>query len=116
MQSIIDFILREEAIKDEMMVTRDSNKKVTVFNEQKGEPIDDQWLNDEKPVMTKDGRQVIVTKIDLDEVPNIIHGKVKIQSKLVEYEWLDDGTCQKAIDQFGNPKKPVEADNLVKAN
>ena len=108
MQSIIDFILKEEAIKEEIALHK--------YFEQKGEPIDDQWLNDEKPVMTKDGRQVIVTKIDLDEVPNIIHGKVKIQSKLVEYEWLDDGTCQKAIDQFGNPKKPVEADNLVKAN
>ncbi len=108
MQSIIDFILKEERIKEEIALQK--------YFEQKGEPIDDQWLNDEKPVMTKDGRQVIVTKIDLDEVPNIIHGKVKIQSKLVEYEWLDDGTCQKAIDQFGNPKKPVEADNLVKAN
>jgi len=108
MQSIIDFILKEERIKEEIALQK--------YFEQKGEPIDDQWLNDEKPVMTKDGRQVIVTKIDLDEVPNIIHGKVKIQSKLVEYEWLDDGTCQKAIDQFGNPKKPVESDNLVKAN
>ena len=84
--------------------------------EQKGDPIDDQWLNDEKPVMTKDGRQVIVTKIDLEEVPNIIHGQVKMKDKLYEYEWLDDGTCQKAIDNMGNPKKPVESDNLVKAS
>ena len=84
--------------------------------EMKGDAIDDQWLNDEKPVMTKDGRQVIVTKIDLDEVPNVIHGKVKIKDKLYDYEWLDDGTCQKAVDQFGNPKKAVEADNLVKAS
>ena len=88
----------------------------TYILEIKGDPIDDQWLNDEKPVMTKDGRQAIITKIDLDEVPNIIHGQVKIKNELVEYEWLDDGTCQKAIDQYGNPKKPVESDNLVKAN
>ena len=33
--------------------------------EQKGDPIDDQWIQDEKPVMTKDGRQVIITDIDL---------------------------------------------------
>ena len=87
----------------------------TYILETKGDSIDDQWLNDEKPVMTKDGRQAIITKIDLDEVPNIIHGKVKIKNDLVDNEWLDDGTCQKAIDQYGNPKKPVESDNLVKA-
>ena len=84
--------------------------------EQKGDPIDDQWLNDEKPVMTQDGRQVIVTEIDLKEVPNIIKGQVKMGTKLFDYEWADDGTCQKAIDQYNNPKKPTESDNLVKAN
>ena len=108
MQSIVDFILREEAIKEEMAIKQ-------VIMETKGDPIDEQWLNDEKPVMTKDGRQVIVTEIDLKEVPNIIHGKVKMKDKLFEYEWLDDGTCQKAVDNLGNPKKVVESDNLVKA-
>ena len=54
-------------------------------------------------------------KVDLNEVPNIIHGQVKMKDKLQEYEWLDDGTCQKAIDNIGNPKKPAESDNLVKA-
>ena len=85
------------------------------INEQKGDLIDDQWLNDEKPVMTYDGRQVIVTEIDIKEVPNIIKGQVKMGSKLYEYEWMDDGTCQKALDQYGNPKKPELADKLVKA-
>lgn len=109
MQSIIDFILKEEAIKNELYIKR------TIL-ETKGDPIDEQWLNDEKPVMTKDGRQVIIVEIDLKEVPNIIHGQVKMKNKLFDYEWLDDGTCQKALDQLGNPKKPEEADNLVKAN
>ena len=92
-------------------------KKLSDFVlERKGEPIDDQWLNDEKPVMTKDGRQVIVTKVDISEVPNIIHGKVKMKDdKLQEYEWNDIGICLKAIDNFGNPKKPDASDNLVKA-
>ena len=83
--------------------------------EHKGDPIDDQWLNDEKPVMTKDGRQVIITEIDLKEVPNIIKGKVKMKNDLFDYEWSDDGICQKSVDQYGNGKKPVDADNLVKA-
>lgn len=86
-----------------------------VVAEGKLEEIDDQWLNDEKPVMTADGRPAIITKIDMKEVPNIIYGQVKMKDKLFEYEWLEDGTCQKAIDQMGNPKKPDEADKLVKA-
>lgn len=86
-----------------------------ILEQNKGEDIDDQWLNDEKPVMTSDGRQVIITKIDYDEVPNIIHGKVKMKDKLFEYEWNDDGTCIKALDNLGNPKKADEADKLVKA-
>jgi hypothetical protein len=84
-------------------------------NESKGQPIDDQWINDEKPVQTKDGRQVIITKVDMEEVPNIIHGQVKMKDKLFDYEWHEDGVCIKAIDQMGNPKKADEADNLVKA-
>lgn len=87
----------------------------TYILETKGDPIDDQWLNDERPVMTKDGRQVIVTEIDLKEVPNIIKGKVKMKNELYNYEWEDNGTCKKAIDQYGNPKKPDDADKLVKA-
>ena len=103
MQSIINYILKEEMIKQELF-------------EQKGDPIDDQWLNDENPVMTNDGRPVIITKIDYDEVPNIIHGQVKMKEKLFDYEWNDEGLCIKAIDQFGNPKKADDADKLVKAS
>ena len=44
--------------------------------EVKGDLIDDQWIQDEKPVQTKDGRQVIITKINYEEVPNIIIGEV----------------------------------------
>lgn len=87
----------------------------TYILEHKGDAIDEQWLNDEKPVMTKDGCQVIVTKIDYDEVPNIIHGHVKKGEELFEYEWWEDGTCQKATDQYGNPKQPGDNDKLVKA-
>lgn len=86
------------------------------IDEMRGQHIDVQWINDEKPVMTKDGRQAIVTELDVSEVPNIIRGKVKMKDgELQEYEWNDIGVCLKAIDNFGNPKKPDESDNLVKA-
>lgn len=85
------------------------------INESKGQPIDDQWINDDKPVMTHDGRQVIIKKVDYEKVPNIIYGKVKMKEKLFDYEWNDDGSCIKALDQLGNPKKADQADKLVKA-
>ena len=86
------------------------------INEMRGQHIDMQWINDEKPVMTKDGRQVIITNVNIEEVPNIITGKVKMKdNKLQEYQWNDIGVCLKAIDNFGNPKKADESDNLVKA-
>lgn len=83
--------------------------------ETKGDRIDDQWINDEKPVMTKDGRQAIIKRVNMDEVPNVIIGEVKWKDELFEYEWLEDGTCRKALDTMGNPKKPDESDTLVKA-
>ena len=88
----------------------------TYILETKGDPIDDQWIQDENPVQTKDGRQVIITKVNYEEVPNIIIGQVKMGTKLFDYEWDDSGMCIKAIDRMGNPKKTEESDNLVKAN
>lgn len=81
----------------------------------KGDAIDDQWLQDEKPVMTKNGKPVLVTKIDISEVPNIVIGQVKIGDAAFEYRWQDDGTCIKAVDNMGNPKQPDKNDALVKA-
>lgn len=83
--------------------------------ESRGDVIDDQWLNDEKPVMTADGRQVIITKVDYSEVPNIIYGQVKMSDKLFDYQWNENGLCVKALDKIGNPKMADEADKLVKA-
>lgn len=86
-----------------------------ILNEQKGQHIDSQWINDEKPVQTKGGNQVIITKVDMSEVPNKIIGKVKYNEDLFEFEWDENGICLKATDQRGNPKRPDESDNLVKA-
>lgn len=91
-------------------------KKITDFIlEQKGQPIDDQWLNDEKPVMTKNGKQVMIVKIDREQVPNIIIGNVKFGEEVIEYQWDENGLCIKAQDQRGIPKKTTENDTLVKA-
>ena len=66
---------------------------VKQLNEVLGQPIDDQWLNNEKPVMTKDKRQVIIIDRDMSKVPNILKGQVKIMNKMFDYEWEDKGNC-----------------------
>ena len=91
-----------------------SIKDYIYINEKEIELIDDQWIQDEKPVKTLDGRQVIVLDVDLSEVPNVIKGQVKMGTKMFDYEWNDDGTCVKALDKFGNPKKPDKSDMLIK--
>lgn len=85
------------------------------INEAKGLNVDEQWINDEKPVMTNDGRQVIVLKLDISKVPNLIIGNVKMKEKLFEYKWELNGKCVFALDNLGNPKRPTISDNLVKA-
>ncbi len=85
------------------------------LNEVKGENITSQWINDEKPIMTRDGRQAIILKVDMSEVPNILFGQVKMQSKMFDYKWDDSGKCIKAVDSMGNPKKADESDDLVQA-
>ena len=83
-------------------------------NEHKGQAIDDQWINDEKPVMTKDGRKVEILSVNMKEVPNIIIGQIKDGNKVLNYKWEDDGTCISAEDKLGNPTKPTKDDDLVK--
>lgn len=79
-----------------------------------GSPIDDYWLNNEKPVQTKDGRTAVVLDIDISVVPNVITGKVKNDNTMSDYKWNEDGTCIMATDKNGNPQKPCDDDRLVK--
>lgn len=83
-------------------------------NESVGSPIDSNWLDNEKPVQTKDGRQAVILNIDISKVPNVLQGQVRNDDKMSDYEWNDDGTCIKATDKNGSPVKPTENDTLVK--
>lgn len=90
-------------------------KKISEFlNKKENEPIDDEWLDNQNPVRTADGREAIVLDIDMSKVPNVIKGQVKEKDRLVDYEWEDNGRCIKATNMYGNPQKPTEDDMLVK--
>lgn len=84
-------------------------------NEHKGQPIDDQWINDENPVMTRDGRKVEILSVNMKEVPNVIIGQIKDGDKVLNFKWEDDGTCISAEDKIGNPVRPTREDDIVKA-
>ena len=44
-----------------------------IIYEMKGNKIDDNWLNNRKPVMTKDGRNVLIEKLlHLPSVPTLL--------------------------------------------
>lgn len=84
------------------------------INEMLGDPVDAQWLNDKKPVMTRDGRSAVVVSVDYSVVPNVIHGQVVQKEQSFPYTWNEDGTCITAKDIYGNPKQPDKNDDLVK--
>ena len=76
-----------------MLILREYVKKYvknvnqnTLLNEVKGKPIDEWWLNNKKPVITKDGRNVFVEKIDYSTNPNTIIGKVTDNVKIFDYK------------------------------
>lgn len=88
---------------------------VQYIMEMRGNKIDDNWLNSKKPVITKDGRNVLIEKIDYSEVPNIIYGKVASNDQSFDFKWDDTGKCLEAKDKIGNPCAPDDNDTLVKA-
>lgn len=90
-------------------------KSLSLFLEMRGNALDQKWLDAKKPVITKDGRNAIIEKIDYSSVPNKLIGKVSVNDELFDFEWDDSGICLKASDKMGNSCKPSEKDNLVKA-
>lgn len=90
-------------------------RSLSLFLEMRGGALDQKWLDAKKPVMTKDGRNAIIEKIDYSSVPNKLIGKVSVNDNLFDFEWDDSGICLKAADKMGNACKPTENDNLVKA-
>jgi hypothetical protein len=90
-------------------------RSLSLFLEMRGGVLDQKWLDTRKPVITKDGRNAIIEKIDYSSVPNKLIGKVSVNDNLFDFEWDDSGICLKASDKMGNACKPTENDNLVKA-
>lgn len=87
-----------------------------ILKEQQFNKIDMDWIDNENPVCTIDGRQVNVKRVDYKEVPNIIIGEVYYKDSDIwqEFRWDDTGRCKSAKDAKGNGYAPGQNDNLVK--
>lgn len=92
-----------------------SIKDYLLIKESKGQPINQRWLDGKKPVMTRDGRNVLIEKIDYSEIPNVIYGKVAWKEQSFDFKWDDTGKCIEATDKMGNPCAPSKDDDLVRA-
>lgn len=84
--------------------------------ESEGQHLDQAWIDNQKPVMTKDKRTAVILDIDISKVPNILIGQVKIGNDMCDYKWEDNGQCVEAKDAHGNPMRPTDNDTLVKAS
>lgn len=45
--------------------------------------LDMDWINNDKPVITKSGYEVKIDSVDYKEIPNQLHGKVFFQKDLL---------------------------------
>lgn len=80
-----------------------------------GGSINQYWLDNDKPVMTKSGLKVKVKDIDYSKVPNEVIGEVVVNGNTQEWRWQDNGVCVQAKDAMGNNRLPDENDTLIKA-
>lgn len=87
---------------------------VDLLCEVTGGSINQYWLDNEKPVMTKSGLQVKVKDIDYSKVPNEVIGEVVVNGNTQEWRWQDNGVCVQAKDAMGNNRLPDENDTLIK--
>ena len=61
-----------------------------ILNEQKGQPIDDNWINNEKPVQTKNGNQVIITNVRHKESLMDAENSLDMVLRSIENEMSED--------------------------
>lgn len=79
------------------------------------EPVDSDWLDNDKPCCTADGRPVVIDDVDISQVPNVVTGRVDYgDGKYADYKWNDDGTCTVAADAMNRPVQASTMDYLCK--
>ena len=79
--------------------------------------LDIDWINNDKPVITKSGYEVKIYSVDYKEIPNQLHGKVFFSEGPVDgWVWDETGKCITCKDRFGNGYRPGDDEMLLKNN
>lgn len=79
--------------------------------------LDMDWINNDKPVITKSGLNVQIEDVDMTKIPNQLIGKVFYDGQekpVVGWIWLENGDCVQCKDKYGNGYRPGEDEILIK--
>lgn len=89
---------------------------LTSFLESKRDPnmIDMEWIDNDRPVITADGYEAKIDRVDMSEVPNQLIGKVYFNNGPQDWVWDETGKCLQCKDEHGNPFKPGDKEVLLK--
>lgn len=89
---------------------------LTKFLEAKVNPdtIDMEWIDNDGAVITADGYEAKIDRVDMSEVPNQLIGKVYYNNGPQDWIWDETGKCLQCKDEHGNPFRPSEKEMLLK--
>ena len=77
--------------------------------------LDMEWINNDKPVITKGGIEAKITDVDYSEIPNRLLGTVYYSEGPQDgWVWDEDGKCITCKDKYGNGYRPGDDEILLK--
>lgn len=92
-------------------------EKMIQSNQSNPDKLDMDWINNDKPVITKSGYEVKIDSVDYKEIPNQLHGKVFFSEGPVDgWVWDETGKCITCKDRYGNGYRPGDDETLLKNN
>lgn len=77
--------------------------------------LDMDWINNDRPVITKSGHEAKIDDVDMTHIPNQLKGKVYYETGEVDgWIWDETGKCIQCKDKYGNGYRPGEEETLLK--
>lgn len=77
--------------------------------------LDMDWINNDKPVITKSGIEAKIDRVDMTKVPNQLHGTVYYNEGPVSgWVWDETGKCIYCKDKYGNGYRAGDEETLLK--
>ena len=79
--------------------------------------LDMDWINNDKPVITKGGYEAKIDDVDMTKIPNQLKGHVYTENGEIDgWVWDETGKCIQCKDKYGNGYRPGDEETLLKNN